>query len=153
MTLTSADRKISVRRVLVNDHLSSLAWMLIVMFWFLSVLLPEERQSLVDRGGWLEFLIIVTVLLSAALVWRIHRASTLFRFGRVATARITWVSVAIKGPITYNFKFELEGRWVRAHMNVVGWKRKPVFKQRAEVEVLYDPARPTRAIIPYFFRA
>ena len=152
MTLTSVDRKISVRRVLLNDDLSSFAWILILILW-LSVLLSEERRSLVDPDGWLEFLIIATVLLSAMLVSRIHRASKLFRFGRVATARITWVSAAMKGPITYNFKFELEGQWVRAHMNVVGWERKPVFKQRAEVEVLYDPARPTRAIIPYFFQA
>jgi hypothetical protein len=153
MTLTSVDRKISVRRVLLNDNASFLAWMLASALWLPLLVLPDGRQILARGDGLWELPVILTLLLCAVLLWRMRRASRLFRFGRVATARITWVSVAMKGPITYNFKFELEGQWVRAHMNVVGWKRKPVFKQRVEVEVLYDPARPTRAIIPYFFQA
>jgi hypothetical protein len=35
----------------------------------------------------------------------------------------------------------------------VGWKRVPAFKRGQMVEALYEPAHPSRAIIPQLFQA
>jgi hypothetical protein len=145
--------KLSVRKLILTDYLSCGACIMISVFWLMSLLIPEERQTLFRDPGWIVWLGIVTALLSAVIVWRIYRASRLFRSGQVAAGHITTVSVGLKGPNTIDFAFDLEGRRVRARMYVMGWKKVPALKRGQTVDVLYDPAHPTRAIIPLLFQA
>ena len=149
---TSAGLKLSVRRLLLNDYPSSLAWMFIVIFWLMSVFAPQARQLLAE-SWWIAFLVILAIALATVLMWRIHRASRLFQSGRVTEARITSVWVSQKGPITFDFAFDHEGHRVRTRMHVVRWKRKAALKRDQTVGVLYDPTHPTRAIIARLFQA
>lgn len=144
---------LSVRKVILNDYPSSLAWMLIASLWLLGVPLPENRRLLAQTPGFVVFPIVATLSLFAVLVWRVRRMSRLSRSGRQTPALITGVWVACRGPITFGFSFEHEGRRIRARMHVARWKRVPALKRGQSVEALYDPAHPTRAVISNLLRA
>src|SRR5206468_1626253 len=79
---------LSVRRILWHDYPSSIAWMLILFTWLIGPLIPDFRLLLVQPAVML-FLIAWTLLLSLVLVWRLHRAFRLLRYGCVAPARVT----------------------------------------------------------------
>jgi uncharacterized membrane protein len=143
--------RLSVRKVLLHDYPSSLAWMGISSLWLIGVLFPDNRRLIAQSSGFTAFLIISTLLLFVVLVWRLHRASRLFRRGTVATARITMVWAPWRGPFTYDFEFEHEGHPVRARMHLARWRIKATLTHDQRVDVLYDPAHLTRAVIAQFF--
>jgi hypothetical protein len=150
--------KLSIRNTLLNDYPSTQAWMVILCFWLIPALIPDERRLVTQGTRFIWFSIFVTGLLCPVLLWRLYRASRLFRLGRIAAAHITNVWVASRGPITFYFAFEYEGRSIHARMRVsgwkvVGWKSVPAFKRGQNVEALYDPADPSRAIILSLFQA
>jgi len=144
---------LSFRKVLVNDYASSLAWVIPVATWLWFALLPDGRRMLAHDPGAVRFLIILTGVFSSILVWRLHRALRLFRFGRIAPAHVTTVWTSWRGPFTYDFAFEHDGHHISARMHVARWRRAPALRQGQDVEALYDPARPKRAIILQVFQA
>jgi hypothetical protein len=150
--------KLSIGKTLLNDYPSTLAWIVIAASWLIPALLPDARRLAAQDSGYIAFLIVVTVLLSAVLAWRLHRISRLFHSGLIAAAHITSVWVPFRGPITFYFAFEHEGQHIRARMHVAGWKvvswkRVPAYKRGQDVKALYDPAHPSRAVILQLFEA
>jgi hypothetical protein len=145
--------KLSVRKLILYDYPSCGAWIVISVLWLTSVASRDARQALAQGSGYFVFLSLVTILPSAVVVWRIYRASRLFRSGHVAAGRITAVWVALKGPTTFDFAFDHEDRRIRAKMHVMGWRKVQALKRGQTVEVLYDPTHPARAIISQLFQA
>jgi hypothetical protein len=147
-----AGMTLSFRKVLVNDYPAFLAWMIPAATWLCFALLPDGRRMLAHDPGAVRFLIILTGAFSPILVWRLHRALWLFRFGRIAPAHVTTVSTPWRGPFTYYFAFEHDGQRIRARMHVARWRRAPALKRGQNVQALYDPTSPRRAIILQFFQ-
>ena len=150
--------KLSIRKTLVHDYPAVLALSAIAGLWLVPIWDAVDRRAAAQDSGLLPFLFATTVPLVAVVLWRLHRASRLFRVGCVAAASITSVQVSRRGPITFCFAFEHEGEHIRARMRVadwkfVRWKRVPAFKRGQSVEALYDPARPSRAIILQLFQS
>ena len=146
---------LSVRRILWHDYPSSIAWMLILFTWLIGPLIPDFRLLLVQPAVML-FLIAWTLLLSLVLVWRLHRAFRLLRYGCVAPARVTEVYGGGFGrsPFTYDFAFEHDGRRIHARMHISRiFRWRPTLKRGQSVDAAYDPTHPTRAIILQFFQA
>jgi hypothetical protein len=143
---------LSVRKVLLHDYPSSLAGMGIPGFWIAFGLLPsmsqEDRQVLLDHPRLIFFPIVVTVLLSIVVAWRLRRTSRLLRSGR-ASARVTQVYGGgfSRGPFTYYFAFEHDNQLIHALMHVTRWRWRPALHRGQVVDVAYDPTHPTHAII------
>lgn len=152
------DLKPSTRKVILNDYPASLAVMMILgVLGLCAAQLLSRRPFVMDPMGSDFpvglFLTTLAVSFAAVLIWRLARVLRLFRSGRVTTATIISVVVSLRGPVTFDFAFEDGGHHIRARMHVVGWKTVQSLKQGDPAEVLYDPARPRRAIIARFFQA
>ena len=143
---------LSIRKVLVNDYPSFLAWMIGAVIWLFFALLPDGRRMLARDPGIVRLLIILTGVFSSILVWRLHRVLRLFRLGTIASAHVTTVWTPLRGPFTYNFAFEHDGHHISARMHVVRWRRTPALKRGQDVQALFDPTKPRRAIILEFFQ-
>ena len=145
---------LSVRRILWYDYPSSIAWMFIVSIWLIGALIPDFRP-LMTQPVFMLFLIAWTLLWSLVLVWRLHRAFRLFRSGCVAPARVTQVYGGgwRRGPFTYTFAFEHDGRRVHGRMHVARMSWRPALMRGQCVDAAYDPTHPSRAIILQLFQA
>lgn len=143
-----------MRRILWYDYPSSLAWMFIVSFWLIGALTPNFRP-LMAQPVVVIFLIAWTLLWSLILIWRLHRAFGFLRSGCVAPARVTQVYGGGfgRGPFTYEFAFEHDGRRIHARMHVTRTRWRPALKRGQSVDAAYDPAHPSRAIILQLFQA
>jgi hypothetical protein len=144
---------LSVRRILWYDYPSSIAWIFIVSIWLIGVVIPDYRP-LMTQPGFMLFLIGWTLLWSLVLVWRIQRAFRLLRSGCVAPARVTEVYGGgwSRGPFTYAFAFEHDGRCVHACMHVARTSWRPALTHGQRVDVAYDPTHPSHAIILQLFQ-
>ena len=142
-----------MRRILWYDYPSSLAWMFIASSWLIGALTPEFRPLMAQPVVML-FLIAWTLVWSLVLAWRLHRAFRFLRSGGVASARITQVYGGgwTRGPFTYVFAFEHDGRRIHARMHVTRMRWRPPLKRGQSVDTAFDPTHPSRAIILQLFR-
>ena len=146
--------KLSVRRILWYDYPSSIAWMFIVFIWLIGALIPDFRP-LMARPVFTLFLIAWTLLWFLVLVWRVRRAFRLLRSGCVAPARVTQVYGGgwRRGPFTYAFAFDHDGRRIHARMHVARMSWRPALERGQSVVAAYDPTHPSRAVILQLFQA
>lgn len=146
---------LSVRKAFVHDYPTSLASLFIVGVWLVT-LLADGPRTLTRDSGLASLLAVWTGIWLALIGWRLQRLFRLFKIGRVAPARVTvvwsprWPG---RGPFSYNFAFNHEGRSVRATMHVFRMRVVPSLKRGEAVRALYDPTQPTRAIILELFEA
>jgi len=119
--------------------------------WMIGYLFPFVRQG--ARFGSFEMLVIalpISLLACGILCWRIHRIHRLFSRGEKARGYITRIHLARdRGRI--EFMYERDGRshtcWTPVHQN----RAVLALQIGQEVDLLVDPARPTRAIIRHLY--
>ncbi len=141
----------SIRRFIWTDWPALGAAVGIPIFWAIHVAFPYLRQGAQSSPSVI-LPVVATGGLAAVVLWRIRRVSHLFAVGRVAAARIILLSIS-RDRGRLEFAFEHEGHLVRSWTPVHKCKAVLALQQGDIVEALFDPARPTHAIIRHLYEA
>lgn len=141
----------SIRKAIWTDWPALAAAVGIPIFWGIHIAFPYLRPG-TQSSPPIILPIVATVGLAILLLWRIRRISNLFAAGRTAVAQVLLLSISRdRGRV--EFAFEHQGQLVRSWSPVHKCKPVLALKQGDVVEVLFDPARPTHAIIKHLYEA
>lgn len=94
----------------------------------------------------------ITLGLAAALAWRLWRVARLCARGRTAPGEITGLQI-VKDRGRLKFVFEHQGQPVESWTPVHKSKAVLALQPGQEVEVLFDPDRPGRAIVKHLYQS
>lgn len=142
--------KFSYRKVIWNDWPALAASIAVPITWIIHFAIPLLQRSVVPFPLW--FSVSVSAALVAVLVWRIRRVSRLFARGARAGGVITRVLIA-KDRGRLEFVFEHNGRRVYAWMPVHKTRVVLALTPGDPVDVLFDEAKPNRAIVRKLYEA
>ena len=146
---TSALMKFSIARTLCTDWPALAAWIGVPMFWIIHFLFPRIRPGVNDPPP-IAIAVSATLLCAAVLLWRFHRVSRLFKLGRTAPGTITRLSIA-RDRGRLEFAFEHGGEMIFSWTPVHKHKAILALQPGDSVEVLFDPEKPTTAIVKHLY--
>ena len=141
----------SIRKSIWTDWPALAAAVGVPIFWGIHFAFPYLRPG-AQSSRPVILPIIATAGLAVVLLWRVRRISNLFATGRTAAAKILRLSIS-RDRGRLEFEFEHQGQLVRSWSPVHKCKAVLALKQGDVVEALFDPARPTHAIIRHLYEA
>jgi hypothetical protein len=120
------------------------------MTWIIHFAIPYLQRNVVPFPLW--FSVSLSVALVAVLSWRIRRVGWLFSHGVQTVGVITNLRIA-KDRGRLAFVFDCNGRRVYAWMPIHKTKAVMALVPGDQVDVLYDEAKPSRAIVRKLFES
>ena len=141
----------SVRKTIQTDWPGLAAFVGIPIIWTVHFAFPYLRpDSNVSHS--VLFPASISLCLAVLLFWRLRRIAHLFASGRLASAEITRLSIS-RDRGRLEFAFEHQGQLVHSWTPVHKTKSVLALQPGARVEALFDPARPTHAIVKRLYEA
>lgn len=141
----------SVLRIVTTDWPALAAAIGMPMILVISALYPRAFPS--ARSPWgllLEFGLPVALACACLLAWRCKRVLDLFRFGALAAGEITSVQFS-KDRGRIGFRYDLNGVKYQSWQPVHQTKRVLELEIGQQVQVLFDPQKPGRAVVQQLF--
>ena len=139
----------SIVRTLRTDWPALAASIGLPMFWSIHFLFPHIQPGVNDPPS-IAIAVSATLLCTGVLLWRFHRVARLFKLGRTAPGTITRLSIAReRGRL--EFAFEYEGEMIFSWTPIHKHKAVLALQPGDSVEVLFDPGKPTTAIVKHLY--
>lgn len=148
--VSSSLMRASTTKILRNDWPALFAALFAPGIWGVHVVYPLLRLHRSAPPLWLP--VVLSAMAVAALAWRIARIRRLFAQGRTATGVVVRIRF-VRDRARLDFAFDADGRRVETWSPV--HKTRDTIKLDAgqELEILYDPRAPRRAVPRDLFAA